>query len=103
MLYFNREKSRKIFAGPLLIEIVGFLCLEFPVTINLKSVAVVGSIHFWIGRRFTKSTKVIRKMSMIDHEWIASFRVLIKSFRDQHMCTNKHGLSPKLSEQLALN
>ena len=44
------------------------------VTLEFETLIVVG-LKIWVGRLFTKTAKVGRKVSMKDYEWITSFRM----------------------------
>src|SRR5690606_13876457 len=100
---FYHKKSREIFADPLLIKTVCLLLLNFVVSIDTKSRAVIGGINIRIRRIRSKSSEVARKVPVVNHQRITCLGVFVKTFREQNMSPKEHWFTPELGEQLAFN
>ena len=97
MLNLDNDEAGKIFVDPGLVEVIGFLLLNDVVTRYVEALTEI-RLEIGIGRLCPESTKIIRKMTVKDHQWITRLRMLPEPFRKQHVSAQVHVLAPEFGQ-----
>jgi len=100
MLNLDNKHSRKIRAGPFLIEVISLVLHDAVVTIEVCSL-IAYALEIFLGRLASEAREVRRKVAVIDGQRIAGLRVIVKSGRQEHVCAKVHIPAPELAKKIA--
>ena len=103
VLHFDDDKARKIFPGPLLIEMVGLLLFDLRVPVDSEPFAIVGRVHVGIGRLRPEAAEVRREMTVVNHQGVMGVGVLVESIGEENIGADEHRLSPEGRQQFTLD